>query len=133
MIDCSKGQITGNEVNNRYSNDTYYIGSAEQGRRMNRDNAPDMRPQEHYYSSIHNPPVPRTNNSEVALTLSHARAENSSKEFTASIYQPPTAPVYQPINSGDAAPIYQSLNSDTRISDVRADNSSKGTMPMSTN
>jgi len=100
---------------------------------MNRDNALDMKPQEHYYASIRNPPAPHTNNSSVALTFPHARAENSTEESTASIYQPlnvaATAPVYQPINSGDAAPIYQSLNSDTKTPEVRADNNRKGTMP----
>ena len=97
---------------------------------MKRDNAPDLKPQEHYYASIYNPPEPRTNNSPVALTFPQARAENSSGESTASIYQPlngaAAAPVYQPI-SGDAAPIYQSLNSDTKIPEVRADSNSKST------
>lgn len=89
---------------------------------MRRDNARDLKPEEHYYASIYKHPVSPANHSAGALTFPHPTAENRSKESTAPINQPPngaaTAPVYQPI-IGDVVPIFQSLNSDAKIADAR--------------
>ena len=129
----SKGQITERTVDTSYNNDASYIDSEEQASKMKSDNARDVKPPEHCYASIHDPPVSSTSSSTVALSFPHASAENSSQGSAASINQPlhgaAAAPVYQPINSGDAEHIYQPLNSDTTIPEVRADKNTEEAMP----
>ena len=119
---CGNGPITEKTVSNSYNNDAYYIGSGEQVGKNNSDNSiynvSDMKPQEHYYASIYNPPVSSTNHSAVPLTFPAATAETKGEEATPSIYQP--------LNGGATASIYQSVNSDPKIPEVQADNKSEG-------